>query len=533
MRWSVGQLTAGALVSLVPAALTSAPKARHGAYTNVVANALSKVQLRLRTMNGTTLLVLLFIAAISYNCARQVDDKLIYQRLKPCRDGEYDSTVLCGQFAVFENTQTRVGRKINLNVVVIPAIHERNKAPIFFFEGGPGIAVTNGGSFYADSINYYRIEHDIVLVDVRGTGNSNPLHCWQLQYKENLTERLGVMYPEESVKECYDSLSKLADLTQYTTTNMAIDIEETRKWLGYNKISLFGLSFGTRLAQVYMKMFPRSVESCVLQSPTTTYSKLPLYHAQFAEESLENLFDDCEKDSLCNTSFPQIKKEFASLMTKGKKKPFEYKFEQSDGKIQRVTIPWYSFETKIRGLMYSPSGLKRVPFIIHQSYLENWRPFLSLFPTKSSFNDFSAEGLYLCVTCTEDVPFISSKEVDSLTKGTFMGDYRVKQQIAACNNWTKGTVPDDYFTPLQSTIPTLVFSGYFDPVTPPSMAKQIVKTLPNSFLITIPTMSHVYEGLSNPECFDKIVVDFFNKPNVYPDAECIKKMTPHEYMTKE
>lgn len=482
-------------------------------------------------MKITALFFLLSISAALYNCTRSFDRRVIYQRLSPCENGEYDSTVLCGQFAVFENTQTRAGRKINLNVVVIPAIHERDKAPIFFFEGGPGIGVTTGGSFYADSINYYRIEHDIVLVDVRGTGNSNPLHCRQLQYQKNIEDHLGVMYPEQSVKECYDSLSMLADLTQYTTTNMAYDIEETRKWLGYNKISLFGLSFGTRLAQVYMKMFPGSVESCVLQSPTTTYSKLPLYHAQFAEESLGKLFDDCEEDSLCNASFPQIKKEFFSLMTKGKIKPFEYKFKQPNGETRNIAIPWYSFETKIRGLMYSPSGLRRIPFIIHQSYLENWLPFISLFPKKNSYNDFSAEGLYLCVTCTEDVPFISKKEIDSLTAGTFMGDYRVKQQIGACNNWTKGTVPDNYFVPLHSTIPTLVFCGYFDPVTPPSMATQIVKTLPNSFLVTIPTMSHVFEGLSNPECFDKIVVDFFNKPDTSPNIECIKQMLPDKYKT--
>lgn len=479
------------------------------------------------------LLFFLSAAALFYNCTRQVDDRLIYQILKPCRSGEYDSTVLCGQFAVFENRLTRVGRKIDLNVVVIPAIHEGNKAPIFFFEGGPGIGATTGGSFYADTINYYRIDHDIVLVDVRGTGNSNPLHCRQLQYKKNMAEHLGEMYPEQSVKECYDSLSKLADLTQYTTTNMANDIEELRKWLGYNKINLFGLSYGTRLAQVYMKMFPGSVESCVLQSPTTTYSRMPLYHAQFAKESLEKLFDDCQKDSLCHASFPQIKKEFFSLMTKGREKPFEYKFKRPNGEAENITIQWYSFETKIRELMYLPSGMRKIPFIIHQSYLENWLPFISLFPENSAYNDFLAEGLYLCVTCTEDVPFISNKEVDSLTSGTFMGDYRVKQQMAACNNWTKGTVPDDYFMPLQSTIPTLVFSGYFDPVTPPAMASQIVKTLPNSFLITIPTMSHIFEGLSNPECFDKIVVDFFNRPDTRPATDCIKQMLPDEYQTGE
>jgi pimeloyl-ACP methyl ester carboxylesterase len=444
-----------------------------------------------------------------------------------------DSTVLCGTLSVFENTQTASGRKISLNIVVIPAIHNNPaNEPIFFLEGGPGVSATFGSEFYADSINYYRLKHDIVLVDVRGTGQSNPLHCKQLQYKKDLEEQLGEMYPVDAVKNCYDSLSKLADLAQYHTTNMAKDIEEVRKWLGYDKINLFGLSYGTRLAQVYMKMFPNAVESCVLWSPTTTYSKMPLYHARFADESLTKLFEDCQADSLCGRSFPNISDEFKNLAKRAKEKPFACMSKTADGKPREITIPWYSFHTKLRSLMYSPSGLRKLPLIIHESSIGNWEPFISLFPSGSTYDDFIAEGLYLCVTCTEDVPFISDDDIISLTKDTFMGDYRIVQQQNACANWTKGTVPDDYFQPLTSNIPTLVFSGYFDPVTPPSMAEQIIQTLPNSYLITIPGMSHTFDGLANPECFDRIVVDFFNDPSAMPSSKCINEMTPEEYQTK-
>ena len=339
------------------------------------------------------------------------------------------------------------------------------------------------------------------------------------------------MYPTQDVKDCYDSLSKLADLTQYTTTNMATDIEEVRKWLGYGKINLFGLSFGGRLAQVYMKMFPASVESSVLWSPAITYSKMPLSFARDADESLNKLFEDCKNDSLCNATFPNVKTEFNSVIARGKSKPFTYKLKSETGEIREVTIPWYSFHTKIRSLMYMPAGLRKIPFIVHQSYLENWQPFISLFSQNSSYDDFIAEGLYLCVTCTDDLPFITKEEEDSLTKGTTMGNYRIDQQRNACNHWTKGVVPDNYFEPLTSDIPTLVFSGYFDPVTPPYMAETIVKTLSKGYLITIPTMSHTFDGLSNPECFDKMVVDFFGKPNAKPDSDCIKEMVPDKFKT--
>jgi pimeloyl-ACP methyl ester carboxylesterase len=395
------------------------------------------------------------------------------------------------------------------------------------------VAQTNATSFYSDSINYYRLEHDVVLIDVRGTGHSNPLHCKQLQLKKDLKQQFTEMYPADAVKDCYDSLSKIADLTQYTTTNMAIDMEEIRKWLGYDKINLFGLSYGGRLAQVYMKMFPQSVASCVLWSPTTTYSKLPLYHAQYAEESISKIFNDCKNDSLCNLAFPNFKEEFKDLMRRGKNKAFEYKFKRVTGGTQDIVIPWFSFQTKIRSLMYTPLGIRQIPFIVHQSYLGNWQTFLSLFPDKSSYDDLIAEGLYLCVTCSEDVPYISKTEEDSLTRDTFAGDYRVEQQRNACNKWVRGTIPENFFEPVTSTIPTLLFSGYFDPVTAPSMAKKIVQTLPNSFLITIPTMSHMLDGLSNLECFDKMAVDFFNNPEVRPNIDCINRMLPMAYKTNE
>ncbi len=476
--------------------------------------------------------IVILTALLFANCSKPDSLPLLYQRLKSCDTGGLDSTVLCGTLSVFENTQTRTGRKIDLNIVVIPAIHnDAVNSPIFFFDGGPGVAATFSANFYADSINRYRLSHDIVLIDARGTGKSNPLHCRQLQYKKHLEQQFEEMYPVAAVKDCYDSLSKFADLKQYTTANIATDIDEVRKSLGYEKISLFGLSYGTRLAQVYMKMFPDAVESCVLWSPTTINSKMPLYHAQFAEESLQKLFEDCKADSLCSRSFPNIIEEFKTLHEKGMEKPFKRKTKTTENAERDITIPWYAFHTKIRSLMYSPYGLRRLPYIIHESSKGNWEPFISLFPSGTSYDDYLAEGLYLCVTCTEDVPFISNEEVIPLTKDTFLGDYRVAQQRQACANWTKGEVPDDFFEPLTSKIPTLIFSGYFDPVTPTSMAEQVVRTLSNGYLITIPGMSHTYDGLANPECFDRIVVDFFDNPSVKPNSDCTKQMMPGEYWT--
>jgi pimeloyl-ACP methyl ester carboxylesterase len=475
-------------------------------------------------------LIIIFIVLLSL----QVYSQPRYENLLPCKVDTVADSVLCGTYAVFENHQTKQGRRINLNVIVIPALNKDSaKPPVFFFDGGPGVAATKGASFFAQRNNPYRQNHDLVLIDVRGTGKSHPLHCQTLQDKKDLQEQFDVMYPAKSVKACFDLLSQKADLTQYTTTNIVRDVEAVRQWLGYQKIHLYGLSYGTRVAQEYMRRFSSSVESAVLHSPTSTGSRMPLFHAQFAQATLNKLFDGCSNDSLCKTYFPSLKKEFNSLMQKGKKKPFNVAYTLTDGRQVNLSVSWDAFQTKIRSLMYEPQTLRKIPSIIHQVYRGNWKPFVSLYSEKGRYNDFIAEGLYLSVSCSEDVPFITNKEARRLTKNTFMGMYRIKQQQTACANWSKGKIPDDFLQPVNSDIPVLILVGEYDPVTPVSMAKEIASYLPNSQLVVIPQMSHGFEGLSNEECFDQIALDFIEHSGKSKiKIDCVESMQPPSFEMK-
>jgi hypothetical protein len=161
-------------------------------------------------------------------------------KLHLCKPAGAKDSVFCGTYSIIENHRTKQGRKINLNIIVIPAINSSpKKSAIFYFDGGPGIGTTKNLDFFSAKENPYRQNHDLVLVDVRGTGGSNPLHCFSLQNQMGLAQQFDEhnprteMYPVDEVKGCYDSLSRLADLTQYTTTNIVHDMEEVRRWLGY------------------------------------------------------------------------------------------------------------------------------------------------------------------------------------------------------------------------------------------------------------------------------------------------------------
>ena len=474
------------------------------------------------------LLTTLVACVALISCGQPVSDRVNFKKLHHCKPSGANDSVFCTSIPVMENRETNKGRIIQLNVIVIPAIKKDSLlTPIFDIDGGPGMADTKNVSFYTEPGNPYRLHHDIVLVDVRGTGQSNGLYCPSLQDQPTWSEKFEEMYPVEKVKQCYTELSKRADLTQYTTTNVVKDFEEIRKWLGYKKISLFSLSYGTRVAQVYLKLFPGSIEKCILWSPTSTSSKMPLYHALYAQQAFDKLVADCKHDSLCHATFPDFEKEFYTLKDRS---PFTIRAADAGGAERTYTVSWNEVQTKIRELMYSPEGLRSIPLLVHQLYLGNFDPFTKLYSHSPFTSRIFSEGFYLCVTCTEDVPFIQKQQVDSLTRGTFMGTYRIDQQQHACAAWTKGKVSKDFLEPVHSTVPVLVFSGGLDPVTATSMAREITSHLPNGTLAFIPTMAHTFDGLSHIECFDNIAIDFLDHPyDQKLNLSCIQQMKPGPY----
>jgi len=194
-------------------------------------------------------------------CAKRVEQGGL-SKLKPCRLAGIDEELLCGKFTVFENRKTRTGRSIDLNIVVLPALDQKTKAePLFDLAGGPGVASTGAASFYAGPGKEARRRHDVVLVDQRGTGQSNRLSIPQEKTPQHY---LREMYPVGYVSEMRHALEQHADLTKYTTSIVMDDLDDVRAWLGYDRINLFGWSYGTRAVLVYMRQHPEHVRSAIL-----------------------------------------------------------------------------------------------------------------------------------------------------------------------------------------------------------------------------------------------------------------------------
>jgi pimeloyl-ACP methyl ester carboxylesterase len=452
-------------------------------------------------------------------------------KLKPCRLDGIDEELLCGKLTVFENRQTRTGRTIELNVVVLPAFDQKTKAePLFDLAGGPGASSTGGAAFYAGPGKEYRRRHDVVLVDQRGTGQSNRLSIPQEKTPQYY---LSEMYPVDYVREMRHALEQQADLTQYTTSIAMDDLDDVRAWLGYDKINLFGLSYGTRAALVYMRQHPDHVRSAILMGVAPTDLKMPLHHSESAARAMDLLLGECEKDATCHTAFPQIRDDWKNVLTQLEKQRARVQYSPP-GKASPTTVEIQRgvFGEKIRTWMYDRDQAARIPLIVHHAAEGDFAPFLQQ-AIAPSIPDFIADGMYLSVTCAEDVPFIDPEEATKLTADNPFGNYRVFQQTRACGMWPRGEIPADFLEPVRSTAPVLIFSGNMDPVTPPRYAEEVAGFLPNSWHVIIPEAGHGPFGLSDPGCVDRIAINFMDQgDSKNTDASCVEKMARPPFATK-
>ncbi|MDQ1728969.1 MAG: hypothetical protein QOD33_1094 [Pyrinomonadaceae bacterium] len=447
--------------------------------------------------------------------------------LHPCKLPGISEQLLCGKLSVFENRRLRRGRKIELNVVVLPALDQtRKEAPLFDLAGGPGIAATANAQYYITDLKEYRRQRDVVLVDQRGTGASNPLRCG-----EHGRDYLDEIYPLQYVRDCRRKLERVADLTQYTTPIAMDDLDDVRAWLGYERINLIGLSYGTRAALVYLRQHPAHVRSAVLMGVAPTNAKLPLYHTRNAQRALELLFNECAADNSCNQAYPQLRSEFIELLAKLARHPARVKYRRAHAQEQiEVVIHRDQFAEKLRTQLYAPPSARRVPFIIRQAAQGNFNPFLRLVIPDEPATDLAgviADGMYLSVTCAEDVPFIDTRLAEQMNRGTFFGNYRVAQQVRACAHWPRGSVPAGYDQPVAATVPVLIISGNIDPVTGPDWGTDVAAHLPNSRYWLIRNHAHIPVGLTNFACFDDVIRKFLDHPDPKTlDTSCGAQMLP-------
>jgi pimeloyl-ACP methyl ester carboxylesterase len=370
----------------------------------------------------------------------------------------------CGQLELPENPSTSGGRTLSLAIVVLPATGGTALPdPIVPLMGGPGEDAISAAAIFAEQFEGLRRDRDILLVDQRGTGRSGALRC-ELFSENDPATSLRDLFPVQAVDRCARSLSGRADLTQYTYPHFAKDLEQVRRALGYGPLNLSAGSYGTRAAQVYLRAYPRSVRTVYFGSVIPMDFAMPLPMAKSAEEGLEKTFEACATQPACKAAFPKLREEFRQIVAR------------LDTGTVRVALPGGKGPATLhrgrvvewlRSQLYRPGTTAAVPWTIHRAFVGDWTPFVDgILANARGADSAHSFGLLLSTTCNEDVAFVREEDIVAQTRGTFLGDYRVRQQQAACAHWPKASIPAGHRVPVRSAIPAMFVSGDMDAGTP-------------------------------------------------------------------
>ena len=433
-------------------------------------------------------------------------------QLRSC-EPPLSSNFRCGTYEVWENRSAAAGRRIPLNIVVVPASGQsRRSDPVFYFAGGPGAGAADSAAAITGLLRQVNQSRDLVFVDVRGTGRSAPLPCDLPPDDAPLQRFFDDFLDDDSVRACL--ARQQADVRFYTQPIAMDDIDEVRQALGYERINLFGSSGGTRQEQIYIRRHGGSVRSAVMHGVAPMDAELPLAFSRALDEGVRWLVDACAAAPRCRAAYPALREDWERSTRRFDAGPVEATVRHpGTGREGRIRMSKGVYADGVRHMLYNLDNAQRLAERIHAAGQGNYDAFAQAeLGQVIRFHRVLAHGFFIASTCAEDVQFIDEEDIRRATAGTFLGDYRVRRQQAACRIWPKGEGIDaDFQQPVRSDLPVLLISGAADVATPAADADRVARTLPNARHVVFPNQGHSY---ANPACASRLIADFFEAGSV-------------------
>jgi pimeloyl-ACP methyl ester carboxylesterase len=393
-----------------------------------------------------------------------------------------------------------------------------------FITGGPGQAATE--SYVSIRFAFRRIneDRDVVLVDQRGTGGSSPLRC-----PSDETPDVSLLDDEEVgpwVARCLESLD--GDPRFYTTSLAVEDLDAVREALGYGRVDLYGVSYGTRVALTYLRRFPDRVRAVVLDGVVPPEEVLGVDVARDAQRALDLLVERCAADEACSERFPNLGGALDDVVARlGEPVPVTLRHPRT-GDEERLELDRSKAAYAIRLLSYSQETASLVPLLLEGAARGDLAPLAAQFlMTTGQVGETMSDAMGLSVVCTEDYPLLERDVADARSRDTYLGALQTESLELVCPSWPRGEVPPDFREPVRSEAPVLLLSGEADPVTPPENAAAVAKYLPNSLSVVAPGQGHV---VIHRGCIPELAERLLETGSVAgPDAGCVSAIEPQAF----
>ena len=427
----------------------------------------------------------------------------------------------CGTLERPQNPEDPASPGISLRIAVVPALNLAPLPdPVVPLAGGPGQGAVQFYSAYAAAFERARRNRDILLVDQRGTGESSTMDC---PIDDEIIA--GEYSVEETVEFTKTCLEQLPHDPAYFTTSVAVtDLEAVRVALGYSALNLYGVSYGTRVAQHFARRYPDSTRSIVLDGVVPPQLALGPEIATESQKAVNRILARCAEDEACNARFENVGDSFAALVERLRDEPVLVDVPNPNtGRLESLNFGIAEFAGAIRLLAYHPNTVALLPLLVHEAANGNFVPLASQYQmTVLSLADMLALGMHNAVMCNEDVPFYDDATIDFAgLQASYMGTFRLEALRAICSVWPTGPVDAGFKVPLATDIPVLLLSGDADPITPPGYANLAMVDLQNARHLIGADQGH---GQIAVGCTPRLVAKFIDAADIDAvDGACMER----------
>lgn len=440
----------------------------------------------------------------------------------------------CGWLSVPESWDQAGSMQVEIPVAIFEATGSNLAPPLVYLEGGPGGHALETVAFSYDTlVAPYRDSRDVIVYDQRGAGYSQPsLQCDEVLdlafdlLDEDLDEDEIRRRQNDAETTCRDRLvDDGVDLTAYHSVASAHDLEALRLALGYGIWDLLGISYGTRLAQTYVRMYGDSVRALVLDSILPVAADPPASFAPNAERAFEALFELCEQSEDCADAHPDLAERYFATVDRLDDDPaVVVATDNLTGTTYTdVVVGGDALLQLTFGALYSPVLYASVPQMVaelERGETELLSRLVSVDVTNVGFLSF---GMLLSVSCHEEIAFADPAAVtaalpDHPYYDRFAESANALWYFDTCDLWEAGAAPAEENEPVTSDVPTLLMAGALDPITPPGAIAEVAPGFGRAVSVIFPFGGHAPAAGA---CGAEVVLAFLTEPTSTPEVDCV------------
>jgi pimeloyl-ACP methyl ester carboxylesterase len=281
-----------------------------------------------------------------------------------------------------------------------------------------------------------------------------------------------------------------------------------RAALGYERVNMWGGSYGTRAAQEYVRRYPQRVRSVVLDGVAPPDLRISLDIWPTREAALAQLFAACAETSECKRAYPDLNATLAAIRKNLAIGRVLQVTDPRTGASREVTLTFDLVIGALHALVYAPEFASLIPAVLARAEAGDFAPLAAAALTLTDDVNRSMNlALHYAVTCAEDTSRVTAADATKAF-ATLRAPVLAEQNLAACNGWPHPALPADFNAPLVSDKPVLILSGGLDPVTPPANGKRVAETLPNSRHVIASGYGHI---VSSHACAPRLIEKFIDE----------------------